>query len=659
VNASHSPARNLLSALGVAATVALVVTGTVATATAAPDRAQPTGARHLLNGTRPVWAVPAHRVVTPKPSTEVTIDVQLALRDATTAQALADSVSDPHSARYGDFLSSAAFDARFAPTEHTVREIEAFLRTNGLRTDGVPPNHRYVEATGSVADIQRAFATTLADFRIDGAVQLAPATTLSVPARLGAAVLTVTGLGDDLATSGARRQAPQVTQPSGALPPATACSGYWNEYEQSVPRAYGRTRFPTYACGYTPQQVQGAYRLNHLMAIGHRGAGAKVAIIGTYASPTLTADTAHLFADVDAPAFGSGQLTQQVFRPFTKVGPCGGRFPWRQEETLDVEAVHAVAPAADQLYVGASNCGGGLDDALNWVIAHVDDPSSAADGVTLVNNSWEGTGESESAGHMASETAIFVQAALEGVGVYFASGDYGDNAGAGLTPTPQPDQPGSNPFVTDVGGSTLAVDSHDGYDFETGWGSAYDVVKRAGHHVVGYKKALPGTFEFGSTGGTSTVFPEPYYQLGVVPNALARAFDGTPNRVAPDLAMDGDPYTGLLAGLTDSGQYAEYPIGGTSLASPLFVGLQADIQGRRTAIGFADPLLYDLQRDAFHDIVPAHPTVAMASTRGSALFTADRDTSLRARVGYDDVTGRGTPDGPLFAAAEWSALDRR
>ncbi|HSP10161.1 MAG TPA: hypothetical protein VLU92_11255 [Candidatus Dormibacteraeota bacterium] len=63
--------------------------------------------------------------------------------------------------------------------------------------------------------------------------------------------------------------------------------------------------------------------------------------------------------------------------------------------------------------------------------------------------------------------------------------------------------------------------------------------------------------------------------------------------------MDGDPTTGMLVGMTqdfpDTGiQYGEYRIGGTSLASPLLAGLQADAQSGRGRIGFASPMIYAL-----------------------------------------------------------------
>jgi hypothetical protein len=102
----------------------------------------------------------------------------------------------------------------------------------------------------------------------------------------------------------------------------------------------------------------------------------------------------------------------------------------------------------------------------------------------------------------------------------------------------------------------------------------------------------------------------------VVPEELAtRAGTGVPNRVVPDISMEGDPSTGMLVGETqefaDGTYYDQYRIGGTSLSSPLFAGLLADAdQAAGGPLGFVNPLLYHLDSgsrhsQAFDDILPA------------------------------------------------------
>ena len=96
---------------------------------------------------------------------------------------------------------------------------------------------------------------------------------------------------------------------------------------------------------------------------------------------------------------------------------------WYGEQTLDVEAVHALAPGANLLYVGSSDCqDASLDEALNWIVS-----GHRAD---IISNSYGDSGEDIPASEVRSWNQIMVQAALEGIGVYFSSGDSGDNAAA-------------------------------------------------------------------------------------------------------------------------------------------------------------------------------------------------------------------------------------
>ena len=108
--------------------------------------------------------------------------------------------------------------------------------------------------------------------------------------------------------------------------------------------------------------------------------------------------------------------------------------------------------------------------------------------------------------------------------------------------------------------------------------------------------------------------------------------------------------------------YDEYRIGGTSLSSPLMAGIMAvGQQSRGSTIGFANPLIYGLPSGAFHDVVTPASTVADVradyanSENGLAgiLYSIRRMNvtwTLSTRSGYDDVTGRGTPNDSFISA---------
>ena len=109
------------------------------------------------------------------------------------------------------------------------------------------------------------------------------------------------------------------------------------------------------------------------------------------------------------------------------------------------------------------------------------------------------------------------------------------------------------------------------------------------------------------------MFPQPFYQRGVVPASFAGA---PPMRTVPDVAALADPSMCLPIGETDYNldgtlSYKVSNGGGTSLSSPAFAGLEALLVQER-----ANPALYARPRAAYHAIAdnPAGTphTVALA-----------------------------------------------
>jgi subtilase family serine protease len=397
------------------------------------------------------------------------------------------------------------------------------------------------------------------------------------------------------------------------------------------------------------------------IANGHDGSGVKVAIIDAYASPTIVSDANTYFSRHGLPTFTGGQFTQ-VVAPGTFSRPENPRQDpqgWYGEETLDVEAVHTMAPGAKILFVGSPNNYQDLDAAMNHIVSqHLAD---------LVTNSYGFNTEALPPGFIKPFNDTLLQGALEGIGIYFSSGDNGDETFGGPASTATADFPASSPWVTAVGGTTLAagtVADPNQYLFETGWGT-----NRNRLNCTGFLKALNNAwcgsevYLYGSGGGTSRIFAEPSYQQGVVPSSLAARWGGS-GRVVPDIAALGDPNTGMLVGQTQQfstgAQYDEYRIGGTSLSSPLMAGIMADAQQLSgTQIGFANPLIYSLPTGAFHDVTHMPGAVVRAdyanSENGNAgilysVRTFDKQFTLATTAGYDDVTGRGTPNDSFLGA---------
>jgi len=625
-------------AVVVTSAVVLALPFVASSASAAPV------SRSTVAGSAPSWAATAKVVGTPSATTRITFNVVLPTRNTAAMNKLALAVSNPKSASYGHYLTPAQFNKQFGPTAAQVASVRSYLSGAGFTVQGVAQGNRWVTVSGTVRQIESAFGTTLRNYTYKGKTLRAASRPLSVPAGMSKLIAGFVGVGSEgTLRQPALVQAGNTVTPSDAVPPRQSCSAFWDQFEQVSPPAYGRTSFPTNNCGYTGAQVRGAYGMQNAVSHGNNGNGVTVAIIDAYASATIVDDTNALAASQGEPALAAGQYTETQMGPFDLQDLCGPD-GWNEEETLDVQAVHGMAPGANIHYIGAQNCDTGIDAAVNFVLQN-----HTAD---IVSNSYGFVGEDGLGDEVATEDSMFRQAAIEGIGFYFSSGDAGDNVDVFGTPHPEPDFPSSDPFVTAVGGTSLAVTSSNGYLFETSWGDDLDSVNFA-TSPSSLSQPLPGSFIFGGGGGVSALFNEPAYQKLRVPNSLAKLNGPKPMRVVPDIAAVGDPETGLAIIFRGT----PVTIGGTSLSCPEIAGMQAIAsQNRFFPIGFANPLLYTLSfagGAVFHDVKAPASTVAMMTQSGRSLLTMGQDSSLTSTKGYDDTTGLGTPNGAGFLLGEF------
>ena len=608
----------------------------------------------------PPWATSANLKAAAATSDAVGFRVYLGWRNQSQAEALAQSVSDPASSSYGNYLSPGQFRQQFAPTQASVGQVKSWLQSQGFTLVYTPTNNHYVSAEGTVAQAEAAFGAQLNQYSVDGLTLRAPATELTVPSALAGTVTAVIGLDQTQALIHPNSVGPDAP-PSGGFRNAPPCSAYWAEKLATTLPAYAGAIRPYAPCGYTPSQLQGAYGVAGAIASGNDGSGQTVAIIDAYASPTIVQDVNTYSSRHGLPQLSGSQFTQ-VVAPGTynrPQNPAQDPQGWYGEETLDVEAVHSMAPGAKIVYVGAPNNYQDLDSALN----HVVDRGLAQ----IVTNSYGFSTEFLPPGYIKPYNDTFIQAAIEGIGVYFSSGDSGDETFGGSPSTATVDWPASSPWVTAVGGTSLAVGASNNYLFETGWGTNRNRLNCTGFlAATGNAWCSREVYLYGSGGGTSRLFAEPSYQQGVVPNALATRW-GPAGRVVPDIGAVGDPNTGMLVGQTQTFstgvQYDEFRLGGTSLSSPLMAGIMALAQQRKgSSIGFANPAIYAASAGAFHDVVDPASTVAVVradyvnsqDASNGVLYSIRRMNvtfTLHTTPGYDDVTGRGTPNGSTFLSA--------
>jgi subtilase family serine protease len=574
----------------------------------------------------------------------------------------------------------------------------------------------FVQAIGTVAQIKHAFHVSQDLYSYRGKTLRAHAEEPSLPAALSGLVSYVSGLDDSrLLIRPARAQRPATAATSSRIEPpygypvAFPCSNYWGDMtaqlESPSPFPYG-SDLPWLLCGYTPQQVQQAYGADR---VNETGKGVRIAITDLYHSPSLVDDANRFFGHHGIPLLSSENF-QQIIAPQVNYVPRGdpcNATGWWGEQTLDVEAVHSVAPGAFIVFV-AGVCdavdepdGGEAIQPLYEVI-----DNRLAD---IVSNSWAYYGEEDiSPAQLQSDNAQFMQAAAQGMTLLFGSGDWGDGTPIGQE-IASGNWPATSPYVTAVGGTSLLLKNPSGEKAEFGWAgyatSFLNASISANGETVTDQGWIPFAWLGGSSGGPSLVMLQPFYQKKVVPKWMAtRTYLANglpvplypPRRVTSDIAMLGDPNNGgMLVGETylissppvDAGclqlsattEYCEQPSGGTSLATPLFAGVLSLVNEHRFSqnrapVGFVNPDLYRLpvgkegSNAPIIDVnAPDEPIGALLGLLGidnaAAFLTVDSyvdsngkvienvDTSLRSVPGYDNVTGLGAPNVPELVRA--------
>jgi subtilase family serine protease len=650
-----SRTRTLIAATGAAAAmIGTSIVGASGLASAAPTPALariPGSAVPFTSYLRAAGTVAASQ----KLSVQVWLRPQVAA-----ARNFAATVSTPGSASFHQYLSPKAYAARFGAPAAEAAKVESWLRSAGFTGVKASPLRSYVRATGAASAIDAAFHTTLRRYHATAAVNAGPyqlranSTPVSIPASLSGKVLGVTGL--DNAAPLLPLQRPSATAIGKKTPPLAAskvksvpCSYYYGEHVvHGLPRQFGTTSFPTDNCGYSGTQFRKAY-------------GATAAATGTGQTTALVelGLTSDMFLTLKDYAKKNGVPAPSASR-YTELSlgrgsACGD--PFYIEEQLDVEASYDMAPGASQLVVGGDSCNQGdfgLQGLFNADLAVLGTGSHPL--ATVASNSWGSGDESQPGAITNVEDAILVQAAAEGVGMYFSSGD-----GSGVY------EPASDPNAIAVGGTTLGIGKGGTRLFETGWSDGVSLL--SGKHWV----FLGETGAAG--GGPSLLWTEPAYQDSVVPAALTvpPGDRGGAVRSVPDISADADPFTGFAVGYLTFHKkhhkpptYSQFPVGGTSESAPLVAGMvSAAQQGQATSFGFVNPALYQLAgSSALNDTLPVTSS-SPAGYRGVAcsphdcgiwaLTTFDDQSSKMSGYsgqvtlpGYDNMSGIGTPAGPAF-----------
>lgn len=589
---------------------------------------------------------------------------------------LLDGQQNPDSADYHRWLSAAEFGARFGAADADVQKVRAWLEGAGFAIEGVAASKRWVEFSGTSAQVENAFHTVMQYYRVRGKTYVANSTDLGLPADLSGITSGVVSLNNF-------RRRPPIREAQGA-----AGRNAQGDKTKLTPNltAIGATN--TYYLA--PGDFAAIYNTKGLLSSGIDGSGASIAV---------TAQSQIELTDV--------QQFRQIFGlkvndPNILVsGPDPGIASQidSNEAMLDVEWAGAVAPGAtiNLVVAGSTDTTSGVDLAAAYAI-----DNEVAPILTYTYGSCEQTlGPTGNAFY----NALWEQAAAEGITVLVASGDSGaagcDSASAGA-PAAQGlavNGTASTPYNVAVGGTEFAEGTQAatywngtntanyasamGYIPEAAWNEGCDPGQPVSATNCTYGS---GNFSLlAGGGGASSVYAKPSWQTGAGVPA-----DGA--RDVPDVALaaasghDQAVYCTSLAG-TPCQINAQQEVvgltlvGGTSVSTPAMAGILALVEQKNGAFqGQVNYVLYRLAQmqgnscDASSQTNPTaqNSCVFYDVTSGSNAVPCDGGTpgcsstqsgtngilsGQMAGTGYDLATGLGSVNASNLAAA-WKNATR-
>lgn len=542
--------------------------------------------------------------------------VTVARPDAAGEKAFTAAVEDPAGPSYRHFLTPAQFDARFGVPAATAQGVRGWATAQGLSAVTAIGSGDYLLLSGTAAQVESTFGVALHDYSVAGKTYVANTAAPLVPA----AVDGVLGLDT---VHGAHPMTASGSRPAQGICTAI-CTGALD-----IEDFYTAYDMPSTSTG------QG-----QTMAVF--GEGAVTGVIG------------------DLRQFEAEHKIPQVPITVRSVGDDFKDTLNSGEWDLDTQASTGIAynAAGESLYFGATL----LDASINATYAQWADD---ADGPHQANASF---GECEPIPPFASlpgggvgvgpvgvgtqsidafnaQEAQLAKARAEGRTLFASAGDQGGACGVGI---PNAFENNGVPELNVPAGSINAV----------GVGGTVLYTTSATDHSRAVERALDA-----SGGGSSTFIHADTYQTALLSNLtppltpVIAHQDGTPDtsmalaRSLPDVAADSGDISVVagLSGLTIvSGNDGMGTAGtdttaaGTSLSSPLTMGMWTRIQGARggpAGLGFANPVLYRLASTPATDTADFYDVTLGSNGQRVAMPRSALDPT-----GYDQITGLGVLD---------------
>ena len=527
----------------------------------------------------------------PTPAATPMLRMTLALQRTPEQQAALDAfsaaVQDPSSPLYHKWLTPQEFGSHFGLTQNDLDRVSAWLTSKGFTIDDIPSGRWTIVFSGTVAQVQSAFHTSIHNYTLRNRTFFANSNDPQVPQSLDGMILGIDGLNNF----------PMAHGPSPNLPEAVTNAG---------------------AHFLDPVDFYTIYDVVPLFQKGLSGNGVNIAAIesctmdislaGTYWSLEGVGSQGFWYTDYGTPATCSSDESGEVY--------------------LDIEWAQNLAQGA-KVWLAA---GQGNDPIFNAIQNAVSNGlfGNAFPAVLTVSYSTCGNPTS----YVQMVNSVFQQAHSQGISALVASGDWGAAACDANDPASQLSASHGlaindncqSLYVTCVGGTEFNDFANPGQF----WNS--------NGHAVGYIPEIVwnetnDTLIKGATGGGfSTLFAKPPWQT-----QNPSSFRGV-----PDIALTAAVHDGYRVCDTASGCNANFiqAIAGTSAAAPSLAGIVALLVQAYGPQGNLNQTMYALaaRNDLgliFHDITSGNNSVA-----GQNGYSAGQ--------GWDPVTGLGSIDANAF-----------
>jgi subtilase family serine protease len=369
----------------------------------------------------------------------------------------------------------------------------------------------------------------------------------------------------------------------------------------------------------TPQL---AARLLHFDALGTAGVTGKGESIAIAARSSVNESDVAAFRE----AFGLPSSAVKVLPDGTNPGLTADR----AEVTLAASWAGVAAPAAQIILVPAATTS--ATDGLDLALAAIVDQKLA----NIVAVGYSTCEAALTPAHQAFYSALYRQAAAEGISVIAAAGDSGPSAchAAG----------NADPVETGFGVNALA---------STPWNTAVGVAAfgASDEKFSAWSPASAADPAYAGGGGSSTLYSAPAWQPALSQSRQGAAPLGPHNRLLPDLslptAIDSQANPGVAFCLSVAGPSKGCSLvraGGSSAGAALFAGIAALVDQKNGHQGNLAPHLYSLssQSGIFTDVEQGSARLPCAP--GSSGCEADGLIGFNAAAGYDLATGLGVVD---------------